>query len=161
MNVPRTRRLGTELSANLKLAGALRGNLSVTLEDAEIRAGSYAGRDLPLVPKVQASAGLTWSTSAAAAYSARLNYVGNRRYGDDYANAAGYLAGYTKLDLMASWRIRDWTIDAKVLNATDKKYAAYGGYGWRQASPISFVPDTFYYPADRRTFGVSARYDFR
>ena len=158
MNVPKTRRLGTELSANLELADALRGNLGVTLEDAEIRAGAYAGRTVPLVPKVQASAGLTWSRTAAAAYSARLNYVGKRRYGDDYANAAGYLAGYTKLDLLASWRIRDWTIDAKVLNATDKKYAAYGGYGFNSGT---FAYDTFYYPADRRTFGVSARYDFR
>ncbi|HEY9145850.1 MAG TPA: TonB-dependent receptor [Thiobacillus sp.] len=158
MNVPRTRRRGTELNANLKLTSALRGNLGVTLEDAEIRAGAYAGRTVPLVPKVQASAGLTWSRTAAAAYSARLNYVGKRRYGDDYANAAGYLAGYTKLDLMASWRIRDWTIDARVLNATDKKYAAYGGYGFNSGT---FAYDTFYYPADRRTFGVSARYDFR
>ena len=158
MNIPRTRRLGTELNANLKLTSALRGNLGVTLEDAEIRAGAYAGRTIPLVPKVQASAGLTWSRTVAAAYSARLNYVGKRRYGDDYANAAGYLAGYTKLDLLASWRIRDWTIDARILNATDKKYAAYGGYGFNSGT---FAYDTFYYPADRRTLGVSARYDFR
>ncbi|MHB1083914.1 MAG: TonB-dependent receptor [Thiobacillus sp.] len=158
MNVPKTRRLGTELSANLKLTSALRGNLGVTLEDADVRAGSYAGRDVPLVPKVQASAGLTWSRTAAAAYSARLNYVGNRRYGDDYANAAGYLAGYTKLDLLASWRIHEWKVDAKILNVTDKKYAAYGGYGFNSGT---FAYDTFYYPADRRTFGVSARYDFR
>lgn len=158
MNIPRTRRLGTELSAKLKLTNALRGNLGVTFEDADVQAGSYAGRDVPLVPKVQASAGLTWSRTAAAAYSARLNYVGKRRYGDDYANAAGYLAGYTKLDLLASWRIRDWTIDARILNATDKKYAAYGGYGFNSGT---FAYDTFYYPADRRTFGVSARYDFR
>jgi len=156
MNIPTTRRLGSELSAKLSLTDNLRGNLGVTLEDAEVRAGSYAGRDLPLVPKVQASAGLTWSKTPTAAYSARLIYVGERRYGDDYANAAGYLAGYTKLDLMASWRVLDWRIDAKVLNATDKKYAAYAGYGWH-SGPY----DTFYYPADRRTFGVSARYDFR
>ena len=123
-----------------------------------MRAGSYAGRDMPLVPKVQASAGLTWSKTAAAAYSARLNYVRDRRYGDDYANEAGYLAGYTKLDLMASWRIHEWKVDAKILNATNKKYAAYGGYGFNSGT---FAYDTFYYPADRRTFGVSARYDFR
>ena len=158
MNIPRTRRLGTELSANLKLADALRGSLGVTLEDADVRGGTYAGRDLPLVPKVQASAGLTWSKTAAVAYSARLNYVGNRRYGDDYANAAGYLAGYTKLDLLASWRVGDWRIDARILNATDRKYAAYGGYGFNSTT---LAYDTFYYPADRRTFGVNARYDFR
>jgi len=130
----------------------------VTLEDAEIRGGVYAGKALPLVPRVQASAGLTWSATANAAYSARLNYVGERRYGDDYANEAGRLAAYTKLDLMASWQIRDWKIDAKILNATDEKYAAYAGYGFNMDI---LANDTFYYPADRRTYAVSARYDFR
>jgi iron complex outermembrane receptor protein len=158
MNVGKTRRLGSEWSAKLRLADNLRGNLGVTLEDAEIRAGDYSGREVPLVPRVQASAGLTWSATSNAAYSARLNHAGKRRYGDDYANEAGYLSGYTTLDLMASWRIRDWKIDARVLNATDKKYAAYGGYGFNSGT---FAYDTFYYPADGRTFGVAARYDFQ
>lgn len=158
MNVNKTRRVGSELSANLKLTEALHGNLGLTLEEATVRAGSFAGRDFPMVPRVQASAGLTWSKTPAATYSARLNHVGDRRYGDDYANAAGFLAAYTKLDLMASWRVRDWRLDAKILNATDKKYAAFGGYGFNSGT---FANDTFFYPADRRTFGVSARYDFR
>ena len=158
MNVDKTRRLGSELSASLGLTDNLRGNLGVTLEDAEIRDGVYAGKEVPLVPRVQASAGLTWSKTSNAAYSARLNYVGDRRYGDDYANEAGHLAAYTRLDLLASWQIRDWKIDAKVLNATDEKYAAYAGYGFNMDT---FANDTFYYPADRRTYAVSARYDFR
>jgi len=45
-----------------------------------------------------------------------------------------------------------------VLNATNRKYAAYGGYGFNSST---FAFDTFYYPADSRTFSVAARYTFR
>jgi len=158
MNVGKTRRLGSELSAKLNITDTLHGNVGVTLEDAQIRAGAYAGREMPMVPGVQASAGLSWDASPDAVYAARLNHVGKRRYGDDYGNDAGYLSGYTTLDLIASWRIRDWKIDAKILNAADKRYAAYAGYGFNSGT---FANDTFYYPADGRTFGVAARYDFR
>lgn len=158
MNVGKTRRLGSELSARLTITDTLRGNVGVTLEDAQIRAGAYAGQEMPLVPGVQASAGLSWDAGQNAVYSARLNHVGKRRYGDDYGNDAGYLSGYTTLDLMASWRIRDWKIDARVLNAADKRYAAYAGYGFNSTT---LANDTFYYPADGRTFGMTARYDFR
>ncbi len=158
MNVDKTRRLGSELSARLNITDTLHGNLGVTLEDAQIRAGAYAGREIPLVPRVQASAGLSWNANQDAVYSARLNHVGKRRYGDDYGNDAGYLSGYTTLDLLASWRIRDWKIDARILNAADKRYAAYAGYGFNSTT---FANDTFYYPADGRTFGMTARYDFR
>ncbi len=158
MNIGKTRRVGSELSAKLKLTDALSGDLGFTFEDAEIRAGSYAGHDVPMVPKVQASAGLSWQAAERATYSARLNHVGKRRYGDDYANVAGYLAAYTRLDLMARWQLGDWQVDAQVLNATDRKYAAYGGYGFNSGT---FAYDTFYYPADSRTFTLAARYSFR
>lgn len=158
MNIGKTRRLGAELSAKLLLTDALSGDLGLTFEDAEIRAGAYAGHTVPMVPEMQANAGLTWRATEHASYTARLNHVGKRRYGDDYSNVAGHLAGYTRLDLMASWRVRDWQIDARVLNATDRKYAAYGGYGFNSST---FAFDTFYYPADSRTFSVAARYTFR
>lgn len=158
MNVGKTRRLGSELSARLNLTDTLSGNAGVTLEDAQIRAGAYAGREMPLVPAVQAGAGLSWNAGQHAIYSARLNHVGKRRYGDDYGNVAGYVSGYTTLDLMASWRIRDWKLDARILNAADKRYAAYAGYGFNSRIGAN---DTFYYPADGRTFGMTARYDFR
>lgn len=44
MNVDKTRRLGSELSARLNITDTLHGNFGVTLEDAQIRAGAYEGR---------------------------------------------------------------------------------------------------------------------
>ncbi len=70
MNVDKTRRLGSELSARLNITDTLHGNVGVTLEDAQIRAGAYAGQAMPLVPGVQASAGLSWNAGQNAVYSA-------------------------------------------------------------------------------------------
>ena len=157
MNLPETRRRGAELSAKFRFTDALHGSLALTRQQARVRAGSYAGKDLPLVPENQLGAGLTWSKGPDAAYSARLSYVGKRRYGDDYANVAGFLDGHAILDLSGAWQVRGWRLEARLLNAANEKYAAYGGYGYNSA--VSAY-DTFYYPADRRTFRLTAQYGF-
>lgn len=157
MNLPSTRRRGAELSARFRFGDRLRGNLAVTRQETEVLKGIYAGCEVPMVPKTQLGAELGWSQGRDAAYSARLNYVGKRRYGDDYANEAGYLDGYATLDLSAAWRIDGWKLEARALNVTDKKYAAYGGYGFNSGT---YSMDTFYYPADRRTFRLMAQHDF-
>jgi len=157
MNLPETRRRGIELGARFRLTGHLRAHLALTHQVAEVREGSYADRDIPLVPKIQAGAGLSWSAGKNARYSTRVNHVGQRRYGDDYGNVAGYLDAYTTIDLLAAWDIAGWNLEARVLNAADKKYAAFGGYGFNASK---FDYDTFYYPADRRTFRIMARHDF-
>ncbi len=96
---------------------------------------------------------LTWDADRAGSYSAVANYVGTHRYSGDFANVRGYLDGYTTLDLQAAWNLRPWTVTARLLNAFDKRYAAYAGY-----SP--WISDHYYYPADGRSFHLSARYTF-
>ncbi len=47
---------------------------------------------------------------------------------DDTANALP-LPAYTTLDLYADWRVaRDWTLQAKVNNVTDRHYETAYGY---------------------------------
>jgi iron complex outermembrane receptor protein len=96
---------------------------------------------------------MTWNAGQAGTYSAAVRHVGDRRYGSDFANAQGMLAGYTTLDLQAAWDLKPWKITAKVLNATDRKYAPIAGYS-------AFYHDTYFYPADARGFFVAGRYDF-
>jgi iron complex outermembrane receptor protein len=152
-NFAPTRRKGAELEADWKLAESLRATLSYAYTDARFRSGAYAGKTIPLAPRDQAGAQLTWNGGRLGSYSAAARYVGERRYGSDFANAQGMLAGYTTLDLQAVWKLKPWTISAKVLNATDKKYSPFAGYS-------AFYNDTYYYPADGRSFFASARYDF-
>jgi iron complex outermembrane receptor protein len=153
VNLSPTRRQGLELEADWKISGAWQARASYAYTDATLRDGAYSGKDIPLVPKDQASAQLTWNTGRTGSYSAAARYVGERRYGSDYANTQGMLAGYTTLDLQSVWNLKPWKITARLLNALDKKYSPLAGYD-------SWSRQTYYYPADGRSVFVSGRYDF-
>jgi iron complex outermembrane receptor protein len=154
VNFDPSRRQGFEAEADWQLATPLKARAAYTYTDAQFRSGPYAGRDVPLVSRHKASLQLAWDAAAAGRYTALVNYTGDRRYSSDFANGHGSLAGFTTLDLQASWKLKPWTVTAKLLNALDKRYAAYAGY-----SP--YIADHYYYPADGRSLFLSARYDFR
>ena len=152
-NFSPTRRNGAELEADWKISKAVHTRLSYTHTDAKFRSGVFDGKQLPLVARHQASAQLSWDSGKTGLYSATARYVGNRRYDTDFSNVRGTLDGYTTLDLQAVWDFRPWKLTAKVLNATDKKYAPYAGYSASRN-------DHYFYPADERSFLISGRYDF-
>lgn len=152
-NLSPTRRKGGELEADWKIAEALQAKIAYTHTDARFRTGTYSGNAIPLVPRNQASAQLTWNAGAAGSYSAAARHVGERRYDSDFTNTQGMLAAYTTLDLQAVWSLKPWKITARLLNALDKKYSPYAGYS-------AFYNDTYYYPADGRSLFVSGRFDF-
>ena len=153
VNFSPTRRKGAEVEAAWKAVESLEIRLSYAYTDATFRNGAYSGKSIPLVPKNQASIGLTWNVSEISRYSGVLRYVGERRFGSDFDNSKGMLSSYTTLDLQANWALKPWQITAKVLNALDKKYAPFAGYS-------SLHNDTYYYPANGRGFFLSGRYDF-
>lgn len=152
-NLDPTRRQGGELEADWKLDDAWQAKASYAYSDATFRSGASSGKDVPLVARHQASAQLTWNTGRSGSYSAVARYVGDRRYGSDYANTQGMLAGYTTLDLQSVWNLKPWKITAKLINALDKTYAPLAGYS-------AWTNQTYYYPADGRSLFVSGRYDF-
>ena len=152
-NLDPTRRQGGELEADWKISDAWQAKAAYAYTDATFRSGANSGNEVPLVARNQASAQLTWNTGRSGSYSALARYVGQRRYGGDYANTQGMLSGYTTLDLQSVWNLKPWKITAKLINALDKKYSPFAGYS-------AFRNDTYYYPADGRSVFVAARYDF-
>ena len=152
-NLAPTRRNGAEIEVAWTIAEGLQAKAAYAFTDARFRAGAYSGNAVPLVPRDQASAQLNWNSSHAVSYSAVVRHSGERRYGSDFTNTQPMLAGYTTLDLQALWNLKPWKITARLLNALDKKYSPLAGYS-------AFYKDSYYYPADRRSFFVSARHDF-
>ncbi|MFA6314539.1 MAG: TonB-dependent receptor [Sterolibacterium sp.] len=152
-NLSPTRREGGELEADWKIAEGLQARMAYTHTDARFRSGAYSGKQVPLVPRDQVSAQLTWDTGRTGSYSAAARQVGARRFASDFTNTRGMLAGYTTLDLQAVWKLKPWKITARLLNALDKKYSPFAGYS-------AFYNDTYYYPADGRSLFVSGRFDF-
>lgn len=153
VNLDKTRRQGVELEADWRIIESLLARVSYTYTDSTFRAGPYDGNQVPLVPHNKAAARLTWDGGNVGQYTVQGNYTGDRYYSGDYANAQDKLAGYTTVDLMAGWNLKPLTISARLLNAFDKKYSPYAGY-----SPYSGY---YYYPADGRTFLMTASYNFR
>lgn len=154
VNLAPTRRQGLELEADWRIVPSLLARVSYTYADSTFRNGIYDGNQVPLVPKNKAAARLTWDGAAVGQYTAVLNYVGERYYSGDFANALDKLPGYTTVDFMAGWNFKPWSISARLLNAFDKKYSPYAGYS-------TFQSDYYYYPADGRTFLMTASYNFR
>lgn len=152
VNFDPTRRKGGELEADWKISDSLSSKFSYAYTDATFRSGNYAGNEIPLVPRNQANTQLTWNSGKTGTYSAIVKYVGERRYGSDFSNAQSMLSGYTTLDLQAIWDAKPITVTAKVFNVADVKYSPFAGY--------SAFSGTYYYPADGRSFYISARYDF-
>ena len=153
VNFSPTRRKGTELEADWKITGTVQLKGSYAFTEARFRDGAYSGKDVPLVPRHQASTQLSWDTGRTGAYSAIVRYVGERRYGSDFNNSHGMLSSFTTLDLQSVWDLKPWKITAKLLNALDKKYAMNAGYS-------TTYNDHYYYPADGRSFFITGRYNF-
>ena len=154
VNLDKTRRQGLELEADWRIVDALLARVSYTYADATFRDGPYDGKQVPLVPHNKAAARLTWDGGSVGQYTVLANYTGDRYYSGDYANALDKLPGYTTVDLMAGWNFKPWSISARLLNAFDKKYSPYAGYS-------TFQSNYYYYPADGRTFLMTASYNFR
>jgi iron complex outermembrane receptor protein len=152
-NFDPTRRKGFETEADWSLTKAVTFKGSYTYIDATFTEGAYSGKEIPLVPKHQGSLQAILNTGVTGTFSGVLRYTGGRRYGSDFTNTHGMLDGYTTVDLQAEWDIKPWRVTAKVLNATDKKYAPFAGYS-------SSKNDTYYYPADGRAFYLTGRYNF-
>ena len=122
--------------------------------DSSFREGPYAGRDLPLVAHNKLAVAVDWTAGAAGTYSTVINHVGERRYSGDLDNTLALLPAYTTVDLQARWDFKPWSLTARIINAGNRRYAAYAGYS-------TFRADYFYFPADERSLFVSARYDFQ
>lgn len=153
VNFDPTRRQGIEAELGWRFGGGVKAQVAYTYTDAHFRAGPYSGNEVPLVPRNMATLQLGLDAGSAGTYDVFAHYVGTRRYSGDFANERGMLPGYTLVDLQATWKLKPWTITARVLNAFDKRYAPFAGYS-------TWISDHYYYPGDGRSFRLAARYDF-
>lgn len=121
VNIPRTRIQGWTLGYDGRIDKlALRAGLDWLDPRNEL-----TGKQLPRRAKRQATLGADWEQGAWR-YGGSLLHVGERF--DDTANATP-LASYTTLDLHADWQFAPaWSVQAKLNNATDRRYETALGY---------------------------------
>lgn len=144
INLSPTRRRGVELEAGWRAAETLDLRAGLALLQATFRSGVYggvdvSGKDVPLVPNLLATAGLSWSYAPRSRASVNARYVGEQRFDNDQANVfARKQPAYELVDLKIEHALaRAWQVAFEVRNLFDKRYFSYG----RLDSPTA--PTTF------------------
>lgn len=154
-NMDQTRHDGIEAGLDLALASwcKLDGRYSVTR--AVFAAGQYDGKDIPLVPKHQASARLSMKMPAGVSVDTTVSYTGRTFFGGDYANVSERMAAYTLVDLVARYapeQCAGLELSVGVDNVFDQEYSSLGYLGWDGTAN--------YYPSPERTVKVGAAWRY-
>ena len=124
-NVGRSYRRGVEAEGHAPLPGGFSLFAAGTYQESEVTAGPYAGRRVPMVPRVQGTAGAQWGN---ADWTVRLaaSWVGPQLLDSDLANARPGLPGYATVDLSARYLWQGLTLEISVSNLLDRSYVSRG-----------------------------------
>ncbi|MEA5098447.1 MAG: TonB-dependent receptor, partial [Burkholderiaceae bacterium] len=150
VNLDPTRRRGIEIEASLRLAPALMLNANAQHVQASFTDGSYAGREMVMVPKNTATARLSWLPGSGQTASVGMQWADEQRYGGDFDNTcSAKIPSHLTFDARYAKKIGQWEFAVSGANLTNKHYFS-NAYGCRYGI----------YPDAGRQLKVSARYDF-
>lgn len=156
VNAPdRTRRNGFETSLTWSRERVGSAGILYTFTDARFAEGDYRGNRLPLVPGQQLRLFGEYFLVDWLAVNGGYRFVGEQRYGSDFAGKGGMMPDYGIFDVgvrfLPTWGwAKGLTVACTVDNLFDKRYFDYGEY---------FDP-WYVYPAAGRSFLVTVRYEF-
>ncbi len=145
-NVPRTRRLGVELGANLH-TGPFDAYLGYSHIEASYRfAGQLSARANPLadandeisvrpgnaiggVPQDRFKVGLDWRATTRLTVGGDLLAVGSQPFVGDENGSLPHLPGWASVNLHARWQVTPHLAAfAQVYNLLDERYSTYGAF---------------------------------
>jgi len=149
---------GVEFSFDSKLTDRLGFYGNYTFTRAFFKGGIYGKNDIPMVPRNKATVGLRLSLPRDFTLNLTGNYVGERYFINDEANAVGRLNGYMVADTNLSWNYHNLTVIFAINNLFNREYSEYGVYG--SDSSQGFAYDKCYFPSPGRNFSLKAEYSF-
>ncbi len=149
----RTRRDGIEISCDAQTAKWLTLRGSYTYTKAEIRDGSFSGKDVPDVPRHKAT--VEAISPLGSGFTASLNgvYIGSRPFISDFTNDFSNQKGYFVMNAKLVYQKKAVKAFLGVNNLTGKEYSEYGVIG-------GYPAEKAYYPSPKRTFVVGATVTF-
>jgi iron complex outermembrane receptor protein len=148
----KTRRKGAELILSKRFENIhLQGSYSYT--DAEIRSGTYSGREIPNVAKHKANVGAEFLLIKNLTLALNSIYVGKRPFDGDLNNEFDDQDDYILLNAKLKYQWKNFTPFINLNNITNEKYYEYGVLG-------GFPTEEAFYPSPRFNFmvGVSAEF---
>ena len=153
VNLDPTRREGIELGASTRLRRGLDLRASYAYTRARFREGSYAGKDVPMVPRHTAGLDVVWQTRPGLEMALDLRYTGSKRMDNDQSNTFHRrIPAYTWADLRLAYRAGGWRVEGRIENLLDTE--AYD-YAVRSTTSAKWNA----YPLPERAFYLTVRYD--
>ena len=125
-NLEPTKRYGLEHSLKYQLSRNILTKFNYTYTRSKFRQGTFAGNDVPLVPKHTASLGFEWDIKTGMLLSTTANFIGKKRFDNDQTNTYQHIPSYTTVDVMLSTKNnKGWHIDARINNLFNSKAFDY------------------------------------
>ncbi len=125
-NIDPVHRYGVESSASAQVSKSVRLKGNLTLLEAEFAAGQFKGRDVPLVPNIVASAGISWKIADWVSLDSVATYEGERRLANDEGGNFKRLADFTLWDIKLNGTYGFLTWSAAVNNLLGEDYQTFG-----------------------------------
>ncbi len=119
VNFDPTRRQGLELDANHNLTKTLGLRVNAALRQATFRSGTYAGNDVPLVPRKSLAVRADWTPAAGHRVSGGVKWVSSQH--PDFNNACS-MPAYTTADVRYAFQWQQLEFALGVNNLFDKKH---------------------------------------
>jgi len=151
-NYPRTRRQGIEVGAKIKPFKWLSAWGNYGYIKPILRQGSFAGNEIPGVPRHKGSLGAKLNFGKGIQLSTIANIVGSRYFMSDWANQVERQSGYYTLDIKLSYAWRGLKAFIGVNNLFNRKYAEF--------AVIDSVGTQYFYPSPEQNFIGGISYTF-
>jgi len=149
----KTRRDGIEISFFVKPAEWLTFKAGYTYLTAEIKEGTFKGKQVPNVPKHKASVDVVTSPGRGFTIALDSVYVGERPFISDFSNDFGNQKSYIVLNSKINYRWKSSNAFLNINNLTNTRYSEFGVLG-------GFPLEKAFYPSPRINFLAGVRIDF-
>jgi iron complex outermembrane receptor protein len=149
---PKTRHYGFELESKFDLLESkLQPFISLTVQESFFKGGPYAKNEVPFVPNVSASGGITVSPIENLKWTISCDYTGSRYAVNDLNNEYSELKSHIIFDTMLNYTVENADFWFSVRNIFNKDYSEYGIIGSAGKA---------YYPSKKITFQAGMTINF-
>lgn len=149
----KTRRDGIEVSFFVKPIEWLTLRAGYTYLDAEIKEGTFKGKEVPNVPKHKASVDVVTFLGRGFTFALNGVYVGERPFISDFTNDFGDQESYLVLNSKINYHWKYLNAFLNINNLTNTKYSEFGVIG-------GFPIEKAFYPSPRINFLAGVTFDF-
>ena len=149
----KTRRDGIEISFFVKPIEWLTLRAGYTYLDAEIKEGTFKGKEVPNVPKHKASVDVVTFLGRGFTFALNGVYVGERPFISDFSNDFGDQESYLVLNSKINYHWKYLNAFLNINNLTNTKYSEFGVIG-------GFPIEKAFYPSPSINFLAGVTIDF-